>query len=159
MKNIRIGQGLLVLTILFYIGENCYFGWNKTALSSAEAYCDTFYTIGFYTGFMIYFSPLYSLYKHSIAKMEIEKHLIEADILTRQSDSILQTLKDNYINTRFFIDNKEYKGYGYLKRVIEKNNDGKVSFVLSTTLSDNHPDYREIIANIEHIKVAPASWN
>ena len=37
---------ILIAVFLFYVSENAFFGWNKNALSSPEAFCDMVVVFG-----------------------------------------------------------------------------------------------------------------
>jgi hypothetical protein len=62
MRAQKLGKIGLFLNLLFFIGYNFYFGWNFTAESNLEAFCDDLFksNIGFFL--IVYFWSLPKLY-------------------------------------------------------------------------------------------------
>jgi len=44
----------LLFSLLFFIAENCYFGWNRQPCCNAERYCDLIYQFSFIMGAINY---------------------------------------------------------------------------------------------------------
>lgn len=53
MKRENIAIVLALASFIFWVGENIYFGWNSTALSSVEAFCDGLAIFGMFMAFLI----------------------------------------------------------------------------------------------------------
>lgn len=63
MKNIILGKNIILISWIYYIIYNSYFGWNWDSQSDAESNCDTIFKIIVYVGITIYLIPLFKLYE------------------------------------------------------------------------------------------------
>ena len=70
MIRIKIGRTLIYLSIIIYILENMYYGWNETPMSRSELFFDKTVIYSLTTGLMFYISPLYSLYESAVKQHE-----------------------------------------------------------------------------------------
>jgi len=72
MKLINTSKTLISLSILFYVGYNTYFGWNKEPINQYETICDMISKISFITSIILYVAPLFSIYEAILQAIENE---------------------------------------------------------------------------------------
>ena len=58
MKNLKSSRLIFFLTLIFYVLQNTYFGWNKIPMSEAELNCDHIVKIGLFISAGFYISCL-----------------------------------------------------------------------------------------------------
>lgn len=62
-NKLKIGRYITTIAVIFWIVENCYFGWNLTAMTFAEKVCDIIVSCIFTSGVVIYLIPAVELYE------------------------------------------------------------------------------------------------
>lgn len=70
MKLINIGGIIFTLSFIFYVVYNQYFGWNLLPETENERLCDRIFLLTNYIAIGIYLTPLITLYRKSVEKME-----------------------------------------------------------------------------------------
>jgi len=68
MKALKIGSWLFLITVIFSVIYNSYFGWNELPESDAEVLCDEVYSVLFTVAIVIYLSPLIAIYELWVKK-------------------------------------------------------------------------------------------
>lgn len=66
------GLGMMRFSVMLYIIENFYFGWNAKPMSSLEQYADNVVGFGLTFGFLLFISPAYKIYKTLMDSFENE---------------------------------------------------------------------------------------
>ncbi len=68
MNKIKIGKTLAMIGFVIWIIENFWFGWNRFPMSEAERICDMISYAFMYIGFLVYLSPVFSLYENAVKR-------------------------------------------------------------------------------------------
>jgi len=58
----RFGESLILVTAVFFVLYNTYFGWNLEPMSPLELLCDNIAVGGFRTGIALHLFPAYKIY-------------------------------------------------------------------------------------------------
>ena len=72
MKFIKIGENVLMISLIFYIVYNTVFGWNKEPINLYEEIRDVICQLGFFIGLVIYIITLLNMYVKSNDENEID---------------------------------------------------------------------------------------
>lgn len=70
MRKINIGKFFFKAGFVFYIIQNCLFGWNEQPMSNLEAYADKIVIFLYAFGFVFYFKPLFKLYEEYVKYLD-----------------------------------------------------------------------------------------
>jgi len=73
MKKINLAKNIIILTILFMVVYNSYFGWNLHPTSPEERLCDMIASLASKLAIFFYLIPLFSLYESTVKKQEERK--------------------------------------------------------------------------------------
>lgn len=158
MKKFKIAIRIMFFVTLFWILETVFFAFNLEVGTEAEKICDNIVKIGYWLSFVILMIPIMELLKYQIFKMEAEINFFKKMVIDKESEEILEKLNTDFIDSRFWVNTEEYKGYAFLKKV-EK--DEKLGFLVtvSNSMSKNLQDYKEFKVSLNSIKYSPTSWN
>jgi hypothetical protein len=77
MREFKVAKFLWHLLIIFYLGYNTYFGWNKSAINEHEKLCDLILQLGFGVVCFTYFRPIFRWF---------ENQAIGYDVIQEQMD-------------------------------------------------------------------------
>lgn len=53
MKRENLAILVAILSFIFWVGENIYFGWNREPLTALEGFCDALALFGLFLSFLI----------------------------------------------------------------------------------------------------------
>lgn len=70
MKNLKVGGIMAFISLILWIVENSYFGWNSTPINDTEKFLDIVIAVLMYASMIIYIIPLFSLYETAVKKQE-----------------------------------------------------------------------------------------
>ena len=76
MKKIKFAVRLLIVSMLFWVCYNTYFGWNLKPINDIEESCDTIFSVLRFFGLVIFFSPLLDVYVDFIKDYESKKNRV-----------------------------------------------------------------------------------
>ena len=63
MKKIKLASNIMIVSLVFFLLYNSYFGWNDNPINKIEEICDGVFHLFFNLSLIIYFSPILSLYE------------------------------------------------------------------------------------------------
>ena len=69
-KLTKIGSNLIMIGMIIYVIENCYFGWNALPMSEMEELADDIVKVFLYVGWFIYFFPIVQIYENAVTKLK-----------------------------------------------------------------------------------------
>lgn len=104
MRKMKFGNTLMVISVLFFIVYNTYFGWNKLPVSEIEQTCDNIFSLGMVIGLVWYLLPLVKVYEDFIKSRELPNKgsSLQVDILVDNHDTYYYTAPTYECGRKYF---------------------------------------------------------